>query len=55
MEGKESYLIESSKPIAYMVMRSCFDNWLLGKAKQAGTEVHENEPVVRILLLFQTE
>ncbi len=45
----EPFLIESSKPIAYMVMRSRFDHWLLEKARQAGTEIHEAESVGKIV------
>ncbi|WP_447969770.1 geranylgeranyl reductase family protein [Nitrospira sp. M1] len=41
---EESYLVESEKPIAYMVMRSCFDQWLVERALKAGAEVHEDEP-----------
>jgi geranylgeranyl reductase family protein len=42
--GKDSFLIESSQPIAYMTMRDHFDQWLMHKARLAGTEVRENEP-----------
>ena len=44
----ESFLIESSEPIAYMVMRQHFDQWLVDKARQAGTAIHEGETVVEI-------
>ena len=45
---QESFLIESSQPIAYMVMRSKFDWWLVEKARQAGTKIHEEETVMEI-------
>ena len=41
--GEEPFLIESSTPIAYMVMRDRFDHLLVEKARRAGTEVHECE------------
>ena len=44
----ESFLIESSEPIAYMVMRQHFDQWLVDKARLAGTTVHEDETVLEI-------
>lgn len=49
--GRESYFVESSQPIAYMVMRARFDQWLLNKALQAGTEVLENEPAQKFVPL----
>ena len=44
----ESFLIESSEPIAYMVMRQHFDQWLVEKAREVGTEICEGEAVVDI-------
>ncbi len=44
----EQYVVESKKPIAFMVMRSRFDHWLVEKAQQAGTEVHEGESVTSL-------
>ena len=44
----KSFLIESSQPIAYMVMRSNFDQWLVEKAQHAGTTIHETEQVIEI-------
>ncbi|MGQ0810127.1 MAG: geranylgeranyl reductase family protein [Nitrospiraceae bacterium] len=41
--GEEPFLIESSNPIAYMVMRDRFDHLLVEKARRAGTEIHEDE------------
>lgn len=46
--SQESFLIESSEPIAYMVMRQRFDQWLVEKARQAGIEIREGEAVVDI-------
>lgn len=44
--GEKPFLIESSRPIAYMVMRDRFDYFLLEKARRAGTEVHEDERAI---------
>jgi geranylgeranyl reductase family protein len=41
--GGDPFLIDSSSPIAYMVMRDRFDHFLVQKARRAGTEVHEDE------------
>ena len=46
--AQQSFLIESSDPIAYMVMRQNFDRWLADRARQVGTEIHEGEKVVSI-------
>lgn len=46
--AQESFLIESPEPIAYMVMRQDFDQWLVEKAREAGTEIREGEAVVDI-------
>ncbi|HMF85011.1 MAG TPA: geranylgeranyl reductase family protein [Nitrospiraceae bacterium] len=43
--GADSLFLDSSSPIAYMVMRDRFDHFLVEKARRAGTEVHEGEPV----------
>ncbi len=45
---KEQYVVESANPLAYMVMRSRFDQWLVKNAQDAGTEVHEDEPVTTL-------
>ena len=45
-QGKRSLLVQSSPPIAYMVMRDRFDHFLVEKARRAGTHVYEDEPVV---------
>jgi geranylgeranyl reductase family protein len=42
------FLIESPEPIAYMVMRQHFDQWLVEKAREVGTEIREGETVVDI-------
>jgi len=44
----ESFLIESPEPIAYMIMRQNFDQWLVDKARQAGAAIHEEEAVIEI-------
>lgn len=49
--GQEPFLIESSRPIAYMVMRDRFDHLLVEKARRAGTEVHEDERAVAFMPL----
>lgn len=49
--GQEPFLIESSRPIAYMVMRDRFDHLLVEKARRAGTEVHEDERAVGFIPL----
>lgn len=41
--GKEPLLIRSSNPIAYMVMRDRFDQFLVEKARRAGTELRQCE------------
>ena len=46
--AQESFLIESPEPIAYMVMRQHFDQWLVDKARHAGTVIHEEETVIEI-------
>ena len=43
--GADPFFLDSSSPIAYMVMRDRFDHLLLEKARRAGTEVHEDELV----------
>ena len=49
--GQNPCLIESASPIAYMVMRDRFDHLLVEQARCAGTEVHEDEPVLDLRLL----
>lgn len=46
--GKDSFLIEFPQPVAYMVMRPTFDQWLVEKARQVGTDIHEDESVVAV-------
>jgi len=43
--GADPFFLDSSSPIAYMVMRDRFDHFLVEKARRVGTEVHEDEPV----------
>ena len=43
--GADPFFLDSSSPIAYMVMRDRFDHFLLEKARRVGSEVHENEPM----------
>lgn len=49
--GEEPFLIESSSPIAYMVMRDRFDHLLVEKARRAGTVMHEDERAVEFIQL----
>ena len=42
--GADPFFLDSSSPIAYMVMRDRFDHFLVEKARRVGTEVHEDEP-----------
>ena len=43
--GADPFFLDSTRPIAYMVMRDRFDHFLVEKAKRTGTEVHEGESV----------
>jgi geranylgeranyl reductase family protein len=47
-QGQDPIVIDSSRPIAYMVMRDRFDHYLLQQAVQAGTEVRNGEAVVAV-------
>lgn len=38
----------SNSPIVYMVMRDVFDNFLVEKARAAGSEIHEQEKVIQV-------
>jgi geranylgeranyl reductase family protein len=44
--GTNPFFLDSSSPIAYMVMRDRFDHFLVEKARRVGAEVHEDEPVM---------
>ena len=44
--GAEAFEIASPDPIAYMVMRARFDEFLARKAREAGAQVCENERVL---------
>lgn len=46
--GQDPLLIESSQPIAYMVMRDRFDHYLVQQAIHAGAELRTGEGVVEI-------
>jgi geranylgeranyl reductase family protein len=46
--GTDSFIIESPQPVAYMVMRQTFDQWLVQKARQVGVEIREDESVVAV-------
>ncbi|MEX5214054.1 MAG: NAD(P)/FAD-dependent oxidoreductase [Nitrospiraceae bacterium] len=43
----DSFTIESSSPIAYMVMRDRFDHCLVERARWAGTEIRQGESAKR--------
>ena len=43
--GADPFFLDSSSPIAYMVMRDRFDHFLVEKARRVGAVVHEDEPV----------
>src|SRR3990172_7402414 len=49
--GADPFFLDSSSPIAYMVMRDRFDHFLVEKARRVGTEVHEGESVTSYLQL----
>ncbi len=46
--SSQTFVIESSEPIAYMVMRERFDQWLLEKARIEGAEICEGEVVLDV-------
>ena len=46
--GVEAFEIASPDPIAYMVMRARFDEFLARKAREAGAQVCENERVLAV-------
>jgi geranylgeranyl reductase family protein len=46
--GNDSFFIEFPQPVAYMVMRPKFDQWLMEKARQVGAEIKEDEAVVAV-------
>ncbi|MBK5281076.1 MAG: geranylgeranyl reductase family protein [Nitrospiraceae bacterium] len=49
--GADPFFLDSSSPIAYMVMRDRFDHFLVEKARRVGTEVHEGELATSYLQL----
>ena len=46
--GQDPIRIESSEPIAYMVMRDRFDQYLLQQARCAGTDIRTGEGVIAV-------
>jgi geranylgeranyl reductase family protein len=46
--GEDSFFIEFPQPVAYMVMRPKFDQWLVEKARQVGAEIREDESVATV-------
>jgi geranylgeranyl reductase family protein len=46
--GEDSFFVEFPQPVAYMVMRPNFDQWLVEKARQVGAEIREDESVVAV-------
>jgi len=46
--GNDSFLVELPQPIAYMVMRATFDQWLTNKAREAGSDIREQESVIGV-------
>lgn len=46
--GQDPLLIESSQPIAYMVMRDRFDHFLVQQAVRAGSQIRSGEGVVGV-------
>ena len=46
--GEDSFFLEFPQPVAYMVMRPTFDQWLVDKARQVGADIREGESVVAI-------
>jgi geranylgeranyl reductase family protein len=46
--GSEEYSFETKQPLVYMTSRAKFDAFLTGKAGEAGSEVIDEEPVLKI-------
>lgn len=46
--GEDSFFLEFPQPVAFMVMRPKFDQWLGKKARQVGVEIREDESVVAV-------
>lgn len=44
--GEEDLFVRSRRPVAYMVMRDRFDNFLVRKAERAGVRIQEGERVI---------
>jgi geranylgeranyl reductase family protein len=46
--SKDPFLIESKNPIAFLVMRDRFDQFLIDKAFEVGTEILDGEKVTKV-------
>jgi geranylgeranyl reductase family protein len=46
--SKDPFLIESKNPIAFLVMRDRFDQFLIDRAFEVGTEIMDGEAVTRV-------
>ena len=46
--SQDPFFIESRKPIAFLVMRDRFDQFLIDKALEAGTKILDGEKVTRV-------
>jgi len=45
---KDPFFIKFKEPIAFMVMRDCFDQFLIERTKEKGTQLLEGEKVVKV-------
>ncbi len=48
LRGEEHISVRSERPVAYLVMRDQFDAFLVELARNAGAEIREGEPVIRV-------
>ena len=46
--SKDPFLIESKNPIAFLVMRDRFDQFLIDRAFEVGTEILDGETVTKV-------
>src|SRR4030042_2159161 len=46
--SKDPFFIESKSPIAFLVMRDRFDQFLIDRASEAGTEILDGEKVTKV-------
>ncbi len=44
--NQRTFEVHSPKPIVYLTMRDTFDSYLVQKAAEAGTTIHQNEKVI---------